>query len=379
MASIDLVHSGEDYFFRVKNLIDKAQSEVHLQTYLLAYDKTGQEITNALIQAAERKVAVHVLLDSYGSGDIPTTIIAQLRQKGIQVRFFSPWHSKKLIYVGRRLHHKVIVVDGMHALVGGINISDKYRGSEAALPWLDYAVYIEDDTIGLALQQLCRNIYFKTLSRKRNRIQSVFLEGSTTKVHILRNDWFRERNEIFNHYLKAIQSARGEIVIVASYFLPGKKLMTAIRKATRRNVSVKIVLSGVSDLPVVMRATQYLYGYFLQQGVELYEWKKSILHAKIAVVDNHWSTTGSFNLNDLSYYANIEMNASVDSIHFSQHVRHHLQAILDGSERITMETLAYREDLKSKILNWVSYLLVRLALRLVIFFANRRVSGNPPV
>ncbi len=379
MESIVLVHSGEDYFFRLKQLIDKAKNEVHLQTYLLENDNTGQEIINALIDAAEREVAIHILLDSYGSGDFPLTILEQLKQKGIRVRLFSPWHSKKIIYLGRRLHHKVLVVDGVHALLGGINISNKYRGLDEEIPWLDYAVYIKDDTLVIALQKLCREIFFKTPSRKKNRIQSTLLEESSTKVHILRNDWFRERNEIFNYYLKAIKSSREEVVLVASYFLPGKKLMTALRNATKRNVSVKIVLSGVSDLPIVMRATQYLYGYFLQQGVELYEWKKSVLHAKIAVVDNHWSTIGSFNLNDLSYYANIEMNASIDSIVFSSHLRSHLQSILEGSERITMETLQYREDLKSKLLNWVSYELVRLALRLVIFFANKRVSANPPV
>ena len=373
IKSIELVYSGEDYFSRLKHIISKAQHEIHLQTYIFENDASGIEIVNVLKEAAKRKVKIYVLLDGYGSTKLPNSFFEELKQQGIYIRFFSPLFSKNNFYIGRRLHHKIVVVDGEIALVGGINIANKYRGSNTEQAWLDYAVQINDTSIGEALQLLCKNIYFKKIKNKKDIIYSDFYTNNKTDVKILRNDWIKQRNEICNAYINSFRKANNEIIIVASYFLPGRRLSNALKKAAKDGVKIKIILSGVSDLPIVMRATHYLYSSLLNQGIELFEWKKSVLHGKLTVVDKQWATIGSFNLNHLSSYASIEMNAEINSVTFSKNLSDHLYKVIEQCDNITYETFKIRNGIFSRLKNWLAYRLVRIALIIVTYIPQKRL------
>lgn len=139
---IKLVHSGEDYFVRLKEIIDKAKKEIHLQTYIFENDEAGNKIATCLKEAVKRKVKVYVLLDAYCSPSLPDSFTQDLVQYGILLRFFSPLISLNNFYIGRRMHHKVVVADEKIALIGGINIDNKYHGTAASKPWLDYAVQL---------------------------------------------------------------------------------------------------------------------------------------------------------------------------------------------------------------------------------------------
>ena len=153
IKKIELVHSGEDYFSRLRNIISNAQSELHLQTYIFDNSSTALEIIDLLKEAALRNVKIYVLLDSYGSSSLSQGIINGLISHGINIRFFSPLFSYNTFYLGRRLHHKVIVADGTTALIGGINISDKYRGTSTQEAWLDYAIQVESEEFANELGQ----------------------------------------------------------------------------------------------------------------------------------------------------------------------------------------------------------------------------------
>jgi cardiolipin synthase len=371
--NIVLVHSGEDYFLRLRNIISKAQNEIHIQSYIFENDTTGLEIAEALKEAANRKVKVYVLLDGYGSLKLPNNFLENLKQNGINIRFFSPFFSKNNFYIGRRLHHKVIVVDGKIAIIGGINIANKYCGSNTEHPWLDYAVKIEGTSIGAPLQQLCKDIYLKKIRTNKEKIQCNFYNTNETSVKILRNDWLKQKNEICNSYINALQKANKEVIIVGSYFLPGRRLSNALKKAAKRGVKIKIILSGVSDLPIVMRATNYLYSSLLKQGIELFEWNKSVLHGKLAVADSKWATIGSFNLNHLSSYASIEMNAEINSEEFSKNLSVHLINVLNQCNNITLETHITRNGVFTKFINWLAYRLIRIALIIATYIPHKRL------
>ena len=141
-------------------MIENAQREIHLQTYIFENDETGNSVASCLKKTAERKVKVYVLLDAYGSSALPDNFVQDLIQHGILIRFFSPLFSLNNFYLGRRMHHKVVVVDGKTALIGGINIADKYHGSKELEPWLDYAVKL-DCPVSADLQKLCSDYYFQ--------------------------------------------------------------------------------------------------------------------------------------------------------------------------------------------------------------------------
>ena len=368
---MELVHSGEDYFNRLERIILESKSEIHIQTYIFDYDNIGKKIIAALNEAASRNVKIYILLDGFGSFPFPKEILDDLRQNGINIRLFSPLFSASSFYLGRRLHHKVVVSDSKIALIGGINIADKYLGTEAIPPWLDYAVQLQDEKIGASLSQLCHDIYFKKRRMSRKKIASVYYNGEVS-VSVLQNDWLKRKNAIYKAYLKSIGDAKKEIVIVGSYFLPGRKLVATLKKASDKNVKIKLILSGISDIPMARRAGCHLYSKLLRYNIELYEWKSSILHGKTAVADNSWTTIGSFNLNNLSSFASIEMNVGINSAEFSKNYLLHLNQIMTQCERITPESLELRDGTYTKFINWLSYWTTRIIEIVITYLPHKR-------
>jgi cardiolipin synthase len=369
---IELVHSGEDYFSRLERIILESKIEIHIQTYIFDYDSIGRKIIAALKKAASRNVKIHILLDGFGSFSFPKEILNDLKQNGINIRFFSPLFSASSFYLGRRLHHKVVVSDSKIALIGGINIADKYHGTATIPAWLDYAVQIQDEKIGASLAKLCMDIYYRKRRMSRKKIASIVNYNEEVAVSVLQNDWLKRKNAIYKAYIKSIGEAKKEIVIVGSYFLPGRKLVATLKKASRNKVEIKLILSGISDLPMARRASCYLYSKLLRYNIELYEWKSSILHGKAAVVDNSWTTIGSFNLNNLSSFASIEMNVGINSAEFSNNYLTHLNQIMEQCERITPESLKSRDGLYTKFINWVSYWITRIIEITITYLPHKR-------
>jgi cardiolipin synthase len=357
--NLELVYSGEDYFSRLETIIRNSQIELHIQMYLFEIDTTGKRIITAIKEAASRKVKIFILLDGLGSLSFPSEIIDELRRSGIQIRFFAPLFSAYTFYLGRRLHQKVIIADAKIALIGGINIADKYHGTHTEAPWLDYAVQL-NGTIAQPLEALCRNIYFKKKRLSSQKIKSVFHVQEDAIVRILQNDWLKRKNEICDGYIKSIRHAKKEIIIVGSYFLPGIRIIKALNKASKNNVKIKLILTGISDLPMTRRATCFLYSKLLHYNIELYEWNKSVLHGKSAVIDGYWTTIGSFNLNNLSSYGSVEMNVEINSAVFSKMYQCHLNQIITECESITLESLKIKTHFFSRLINLFSYIITRL-------------------
>ena len=369
--NLELVYSGKDYFARLEAIIRDAQFEIHLQMYLFENDATGKRIVAALKEAALRKVEIYVLLDGLGSLSFPDELLKDLKFSGINIRFFAPLFSTYTFYLGRRLHRKVVVADAKVALVGGINIADKYHGSTTEKPWLDYAVQLNGE-IAKPLQQLCRDKYFKKRELKNTKIKSTFQIQNDTSVRILQNDWLKGKNEICDGYIKSIRQAKKEIIIIGSYFLPGIRIIRALKKASKNKVTIKLILSGKSDLPMTRPATCFLYDKLLKYNIELYEWDQSVLHGKVAVIDENWSTIGSFNLNNLSSYGSLEMNVEIRSRSFSSEFRTHLNGVISQCQSITKESLKTKTTIMTKFINLFSYVITRMIELVVTYTPYKR-------
>ncbi|MFV8340876.1 phospholipase D-like domain-containing protein [Flavobacterium sp. XS2P39] len=371
--SLELVYSGEDYFSRLEAIILNSQFEIDIQMYIFENDLIGKRIITALKEAAARGVKIYILLDGLGSLSFPSEIRNDLKQSGINIRFFAPLFSAYTFYLGRRLHHKVVVADAKIILIGGINVADKYYGTLTEPPWLDYAVQLNGE-IAEPLQKLCRDLYFKKRRLGSKKIKSAFHLQEDALVRIIQNDWLKRKNEICNEYIKSIRNAKKEIIIVGSYFLPGLRIVQALKKASKNKVEIKLILSGISDLPMTRRATCFLYGKLLKYNIELYEWDKSILHGKTAVIDGCWTTIGSFNLNNLSSYGSVEMNVEINSIPFSTMYRSHLNQIIAQCQRVTPESLRIKTNLFTKIINLLSYFFTRIIEIIVTYTPYKRFN-----
>jgi cardiolipin synthase len=151
---VRLIRGGADYFNLLEELINRATHSVYLQTYIYEADDTGLRMGRALARAASRGVYVHLLVDGYASQNLPKSFIKDLTGKGVNFRFFEPLFKSRYFYFGRRLHHKVLVVDGRWGVVGGLNISNRYNDTVENKGWLDWAIQLEGEA-ATALYNIC--------------------------------------------------------------------------------------------------------------------------------------------------------------------------------------------------------------------------------
>lgn len=371
---IQLVHSGGDYFDRLVDIINAAEHEIHLQTYSFNNDETGNRVADALIEAAERGVTIYMVLDAYGSKDFSTDFKKKVRNAGIQLRFFGRLGKRGNFAWGRRLHHKIVVVDRHITLVGGINISNRYSGHGYDWAWFDFALLVKGD-VGQHVVRVCRQVYAQWFRRHRKNyplFKGYEGENKEVAIQLRQNDWLRSKNQIAQSYAKAIKEAKEEIIIANSYFLPGGYFRRLLKDASQRGVKVKMLLPGISDVFMAKNAMHYLYRYLLRHNIEVYEWKPSILHAKIACIDGKWCTVGSYNLNYLSAYASIEFNISVLDERFLKEFCEHLYKLINSESVQSQDpNLNLKANPIKLFIYWASFRFLKLLEAMLISFPGQ--------
>lgn len=368
--SAKLIYSGNDYFNTLITLIESAQKSIHFQIYIFEEDETGIQILTALKQAAKRGVSIHLVLDAFGSNGLSRKFISEIIHAGIYLRFFAPLFSNDTFRFGRRLHHKVVVIDDSKALIGGINISDKYKGNLKEEAWLDYAILISG-SVCMYATKICLDIFNKKFPFKRKIKPSVVYTKNDCLIRFQQNDRLRGKNQIAASYLHAIRHAKHSITFVSSYFLPGRRILKALKKAAARGIKIIIIFSGISDVPLLGRATNHLYKSLLKENIFIYEWKKSVLHGKLALVDNEWLTIGSFNLNHLSTLGSIELNVDVIDEKLTHELSQHLTQIINtGCDKIDLENYEKRNTELTNFFNTISYYIVRTFIKGIALFPN---------
>ncbi len=213
---ISLLESGSAYFCAIEAEFIRAKHEIYLESYIFANDTTGRRIAHALSQAALRGVKVHLLIDGYGSKDLPPSMLDRLRTDGVKVSVYrpdiSPWtfRRKRL----RRMHRKIVVVDRKIAFVGGININDDREMMRTRLPRYDYAVRVE----GPLVKVICHSVkhlwilvgwssFRKGTLRNRKSFGTTFARGKMRAAFLVRDN-FLHRRDIETAYLRAIDRAK---------------------------------------------------------------------------------------------------------------------------------------------------------------------------
>ena len=376
---VTLVKGGGDYFDLLESLIDGSQYLLFFQMYIFDEGTTGLRVATALSRAASRGVKVYVLLDGYASQGLSDEFLERWRTSGVFFRWFEPLLRSKYFYFGRRLHHKVIVADGLHGLVGGINISDRYNDAPDHVAWLDWAIYLKGESVH-ELHDICSR---RALHRRPSgRYKPISLPaGSQIKkfpecpVRIRVNDWVRGKREISRSYLDMLRGAKSEVILMSSYFMPGRDFRKQLRIALKRGVNVKVILAGPSDVILGKLAERYLYPWLLRNKVEIYEYQKSILHGKISVCDGQWVTVGSYNLNELSAKASVELNVDVLETAFSEEVQTNLEQIIQQDcIRVSEKTKAHAGPF-DRIVQLAAFELCRLILFMFTFyFKQHRIN-----
>jgi cardiolipin synthase len=380
---IELLRSGAEYFPRLLAAIADARESIHLETYIFELDAVGERVVDALLAAASRGVAVHLLVDAFGSAKTVPVLRERLVAGRVRFRVFRPglwWRLERRLL--RRLHRKIVLVDDRLAFVGGINIIDDHHhpGVDGAGigPRYDFAVACEGPLVAL-IAFVVRRLWWTVAAaddRRPGDAPPRHIEPSpplpeNMRAALLLRDNLRHRRTIEHAYLEAIEGAHRDILIANAYFLPGRRLRRALCDAAARGVRVRLLLQGRVEYRLQHYAQQALYGELVHAGVAIHEYTPSFLHAKVAVVDDVWSTVGSSNIDPYSLLLAREANVAVIDRDFAVQLRSELEhAIERESVLVHAPALARRGWLKR-----AAYRIAYSLVRLITFVATRRVEA----
>jgi cardiolipin synthase A/B len=334
---VELLENGALFFPRAFAAIHAAREEVLLETFILFDDKVGRELRGALIGAARRGVRVEMMVDGYGSPDLSDEFVGGMTEAGICFRIFGPgatWYGVRT-NVFRRMHRKLLVVDGRIAFVGGINFSADHLDDFGPTAKQDYAVEIEGPVVDDIRAFLDggrappRRHWYQFPRRQPARPVAAVAHAGHADVLFVTRDNQRHRNDIERQYRLGIRTARRQLVIANAYFFPGYRLLRDIRNAARRGVDVRLVLQGAPDVALATAAARWLYRYLVGGGVRIFEYCRRPLHGKVALADDEWVTVGSSNLDPLSLSLNLEANVVIRDRPLAAELRSRLFAIIE--------------------------------------------------
>jgi cardiolipin synthase len=405
-----LLQGGEAFFPALMAAIDGAADWIQLETYIFDFHGAGAEVAEALMRAARRGLRVQVLVDGIGTQSLAARWAEKLKSAGVQWQVYAPllgsWRGLGLVRPEqwRRLHRKLCVVDQRIVFCGGINMLDDFfdpRHGALDAPRFDFTVALEGpvaDAASEAMALLWWRVQAGYSARHHHlaeawaafkaagnggrlsaaylaRAHALAMSGqpmqarparslSASGAALLLRDNLLNRNIIERAYRRAIGQARKEILIANAYFLPGGRLRRALIRAARRGVKVTLLLQGRYEYFMQYHAARPVYGALLDAGVEIHEYEASFLHAKVAVVDGHWSTVGSSNLDPFSLLLAREANVVINDRPFAHELQQRLLTAIAGHGR-RVEVAEYsRRPWDQRLLGHAAYALMRLALLL---------------
>lgn len=381
-----LMEYGSEYFPALELAITRAKQTVFLEVYIFANDDIGKRIAHALSEAAKRGVDVRVIVDWVGSGRLPFE--GRWNEAGVQFHYYNPkWFGP---FGFSRTHRKIAIIDRMKAYVGGINICDDWQdisGEKLNNPRWDFAAEVKDE---LAIE--IENTFLwqwqrtkqKTLTAHGMKERIIAFEipwknflskpslpkfGLSVGVFVARDN-IHHRRSIEKAYLKAIGQSNHEIFLVNPYFLPGRRLRTALTSASKRGVKVKLII-GCGQFKWLDAAVTALYGALLKAGVSIYEYTADQMHAKLLVADRQWFTLGSSNCDPLSFLVNHEANIMITDQHQAAWIVDKIQDMILLRCRVVEIESYMKRPLWKKAFQWMMYMISRALTRVYVFGSVR--------
>jgi cardiolipin synthase len=381
---LQLLEGSRGLFPVLVAAIESARSEVLLETYIFDVTASGAEVAYALERAARRGVRVQVVVDGVGCPGLPDGWPQRFEAAGVQWLVFGPTGALGLLSPGhwRRLHRKLCVVDGELGFCGGINILDDFHDPNhgtLSAPRLDFSLEVTGPMVRdmrAAMVRTAKRIEamgqlrrarltgaLETLRGAARPLPPLASHGDPqVRAALLLRDNVLHRTVIEKAYLRAIGHAREEIIVANAYFVPGGRMRRALVQAARRGVRVCLLLQGRYEYFMQYYAARPVVGALLRAGIEIHEYAPSFLHAKVAVIDGHWATVGSSNLDPLSLLLAREANVVVEDKRFAARLRERLvDAMAREGKRI--DPAAYEARSRAqRAKEWLAWGVMRAAL-----------------
>jgi cardiolipin synthase len=386
---VDLLQGTQEFFPALVQAMDRSVHEIRLETYIFSVEATGAQVAQALERAAQRGVKVFVVMDGAGTDGLSPEWVSRFSVAGVAWHIFSPLGRTGFLIPNRwrRLHRKLCVVDGQVAFCGGINVLDDFYDPNHGVleaPRFDFAVRVTGplvESAHAATLQFWWRLQATRIGRQGDLAaawQVLHLANQSdpdavpaaddsgvagalaqTRAGLILRDNVRHRTRIERAYRQAIGEARHDIIISNAYFLPGRKIRRGLVHAAQRGVRVRLLLQGRYEYFMQYHAARMVYGKLLAAGVEITEYQVSFLHAKVAVIDGHWATVGSSNLDPLSLLLAREANVVIDDVAFAQDLQVRLEhAMAVAGTRVDPAEYAARPFVQ-RMLDRVAYVIMR--------------------
>ncbi len=313
--SVQVLENGDSFFPLLLRDIADARASVHVETYIWWKGEICSRIAHALADKAKQGVEVRLLVDATGGNKMDDDLEKLMTSAGVRVAHYHPLRFSNMGRINNRDHRKMAIIDGRTGYIGGYGIAEQWTGhAQDRNHWRDTGLRIEGPIVNKMQGAFCENWieetgeitagerYFPhlgTVGSTPAHLAYTSPTGSISSVQVL-------------HYL-AIKAARKEIIIQNPYLLPDRNAIDALGEAVKRGVEVKVMVPAASstDSPIVQHASHHDFGELLKRGVRVFEYKRTVLHQKIIIVDGEWASIGSTNFDDRSFQLNDEVTVGV--------------------------------------------------------------------
>jgi cardiolipin synthase len=359
---VRLLRDGEQAFPAMIDTIERSEREALLEMYWVGADAVGERFRDALAARARAGVRVCVIYDAIGSMGVTPAWWRPLFAAGgraVEYHSISPLDPRfRLERVELRDHRKLLVVDGIHGFTGGINLAAQWLPTDqGGAGWRDDVIQVHGD----ATQEL-RTLFYRTWRKLTGEAAPVDVRPLSRRharpVWVLASQW-RTRRSIHREYVHRIGHARDRVDIANSYFVPDRRVRAALFRAVRAGVPVRVLVPAKSDVPIVQFAVEALFDTLLRHGVEIWTLPDTMLHAKTAIIDESFTTIGTYNLDERSWRKNLEVNLAVEDREFARHVRSWFERDLAGATRVDLMTWRDRW-LARRAFEWAAFAMRKL-------------------
>jgi len=364
----ELLIDSDNFFPEMLQAIDSAESFIFLEQYLIKSGNIFDLFINALINAAERGVKIFILFDDYGSKEVSPKDINRLTRNNIYFAHYNPFRWMHLYKSMRRNHRKLLLVDGVHAFVGGACLSDEYQfKSSNPMSWHDIVIKIRGEVVYdwyLSFKNIWESISEQVLPEFESKQYTSYHQNG--RVVLAQGPG---RNHIIRSAINNINKSKYRVWIATPYFITTRKLRHALIKAQRRDIEVRLLLPGsISDHPWISQAARRYYTKLLHNGIRIFEYQPRFIHAKLIMCDN-WVSIGSSNLDRWNQFWNLDANQVVRDSHLIKQATEMFETDFQLSKEISYQQWEQRPLMQRFSEWWSSYIV--MGIQWLVFFSTR--------
>jgi cardiolipin synthase len=337
---IQTLLNGDEIFPAMLAAIRAAERSITFETFIYWAGEIGQEFSEALAERAAAGVEVHVLLDWLGSDKLDNESLQRMENSGVHVERYRPLRWYHLTRLNHRTHRKIMVVDGKVGFIGGVGIADQWLGhAQSPDHWRDTHYQVEGPVVA-DLQAAFLDNWMKSRADALNddRYFPPLESAGDVDAQVFKSSSREGSSSARLMLLMSIEAARQRLLIENSYSVPDDRCVEALVAAAKRGVEIEIIVPNHhTDVPLARRASRARWGPLLEAGIAIYEYQPTMIHCKLMVVDDRWTSVGSTNFDNRSFRLNDEANLNVFGQEFAAEQARIFADDRERSRSITLE------------------------------------------